>query len=141
MKTYKGFSIAEIIIAIALFTLVFVSLIQISSLTNRITNSSKEKNQSFEEINNIEKQLISIRNNNWFDILSNSDGSNKYIELVNNSYVIKNGTLSNDGITSYFTIKKANRDSSGKLVTTGTIVDSHTSVSYTHLTLPTIYSV
>ena len=124
-KIKKAFSLVEILIAIAVFTLIASSISFFAIDVFQANENARNRINASQSIQEITNALVLNKLDTWVSIINNSDQTPKHLEFIDNHYQIVNGTATLDGITISLTINPVYRDVDGNIVTTGGTLDSH----------------
>lgn len=118
-KKLKAFSLTEIIVVLAIISMVVYGLASFSIDATRLSELRWKSSSAGLKMKDTAKILIDKKNTLWKDLIT--DSQNKYLLFQSNNYVITNGTEVIDGVTYSFTIQNAYRDGSGNYATSGTL--------------------
>jgi prepilin-type N-terminal cleavage/methylation domain-containing protein len=121
----QGFSLVEIVLAIALFSIVVSSVAVFTSNSFRASQRAQQKITNNLLIQEVYNSLKSTKHNTWSQIITNTDAGPKHLAFANNQYTIQNGPQVVNGTTLSFTISSVQRDSNGIIVPSGGTNDVH----------------
>jgi prepilin-type N-terminal cleavage/methylation domain-containing protein len=111
----KAFTLVEILIAIAIFSMVATVVISFSMESYKATEMSTERFNAQAKIDEIRKVIGQNKNAFWEEIIENTESGHKSYVLNSGNYILTDGEVESSGLTSYFTINRAYRDSGGDL--------------------------
>jgi len=126
MKRFKGFSLIELLVAVALFALlaIGVTFAAIDSVRNVRTLEDRSVAEGY--LNETVSAMLSLKNQSWAVISANADGTEKGLVFQDNRYQIVNGAQTNGVYTVSFEITSVERDPDGIIVPGSGTVDIHT---------------
>ena len=137
-KNIEAFSIAELIIAILLIGATMTGIIAVIYQAFGLIETSKQKEKAVEIAQEQITGMLSIKKDNWYTLVNNTDGNSKFITLnSSNTYILNDCTItpavcvaqniSGTNYTTTLTINNAYRDSStlATFQTTPGILDNH----------------
>jgi type II secretory pathway pseudopilin PulG len=127
-KKYKAFSLAELILAIALFGLVSSFLVLIVVDSTRTYENTYTKSKATNLVKEIYSALKILKTDNWFEVTQHTGLGEKHIEFVDGQYKIQEGEKNDGSLTYSFTVNFAQRDDDGNIVETEWKTDPHTRV-------------
>jgi hypothetical protein len=122
----KGFSLAELLLGMALFALLITSVASFSIDAIRAVRNSSTKVVAAQRIQEMSNALLLNKDALWSLIVSNTGAGSKSLVYQNNTYVFQDGAVSDIGISLQFTIAQTYRDALGNIVASGGTLDVHT---------------
>jgi len=127
-KKYKAFSLFEIILAIAIFSLTILLVGTLSIEGIRATKNMSDKNTSLFYLKEIFNAITITKNELWSQIVINTNSGPKHLNFINNRYSIFDDAEVINGVTFSFSVGEVQRDVSGNIVNSGGTVDPHSRV-------------
>lgn len=124
-KNLKGFSLVELILAIAVFTAMISSLTYLVIDTTRTLENINTRNNATRVTEEIYTALILLKEDAWYNIARYTKEGSKHLEFVSGKYEIVDGEEVKDGITYSFSIEPVMRDSLRNIVLEGGTIDPH----------------
>ncbi|MCA9382924.1 hypothetical protein KC909_01025 [Candidatus Dojkabacteria bacterium] len=125
-KKIKGFSLVELVVAMTFFFMVSASVIVFSIDSLRASKNNRTELKSNLYLQEAFNAILVTKNENWIDLVNNTNSGDKHMELINNKYQIVDGTETRDEITIGFVIGDVYRDVNGDIVTSGGTYDALT---------------
>lgn len=121
----NGFSLAELLLGMALFALLITSVASFSIDAVRAVRNSSTKVVAAQRIQEMSNALLLNKDALWSTIISNTNAGSKSLVYQNNTYTFQDGAVSDIGISLQLSITQAYRDALGNIVTTGGTLDIH----------------
>jgi Tfp pilus assembly protein PilV len=118
-NTIKSFSLVEIIIAIAIFSLIAISVSIFAIDSFRFSEYNKEQKKADLVIQDTINAINQSRSDLWQNIIDNTDAGAKHFTLVSNKYAFAAGAQTVGDITTSLTIASVQRDVDGNVVASG----------------------
>lgn len=118
-KNVKGFSLAEILVALGVFSMIVVSIGTLVIETSRFSENRWFKVMATAQIQEIINGVNINKQDFWANIVNHSDGNDKHLVYSGETYSIVNGAATKNGITLNFNLTNAFRDASGNIVESG----------------------
>ena len=127
-KKYKAFSLAELIIAVAIFGLIsaFLTLLVVDS--TRAYENTYARSKATSLVKEIYSTLKLLKTDNWFEVTKHTGLGPKHLIFEEGEYKIADGEKVEGLLTYFFTVDLAQRDTDGKIVEEGGNTDAHTRV-------------
>jgi type II secretory pathway pseudopilin PulG len=125
-KKLRAFSLVELILAIGIFATVSSMLILLVVDSSRTLKNTKTRSEATYLIQEINSALLLLKKQSWLNITENTNGGQKHIQFLSDTYQIVDGPSTYGKLNYYFTISEAERDEEGNLVETGGETDFHT---------------
>jgi len=122
-KQYKAFSLIELLIALGLFIIILTTLAITSIDSLRAMSNTESRTEAYMQMSEISNLLIQSKGDDWTDIILNTDGTAKYIDIIDNEITFVDGSVEQNGVTSWIEITELQRDSEGDVVESGGTVD------------------
>jgi type II secretory pathway pseudopilin PulG len=126
LKKIYGFSLVELVVALGVFGLVstVIGVMSLDSLRGMRNDELRvEAHMQLESMMNL---ILQRKSEVWSDmVLYTADGP-KNVDLDNGSVVLSDGSVTTNGITSWFEIDTVNRDGTGAIVNSGGTFDPYT---------------
>ncbi len=120
-KKFKAFSVTEIIIVLALISLVIYSLATFSIAALRLSEDRWKSNIASIKMHDMSQILVDKKNSLWESMLI--DSGDKHLAYSGSTYSIVDGSENLDGISYSFKVQSALRDTNGNFVTSGGTTD------------------
>lgn len=114
-----GFSIMELILAVGVFAILVGSLTVFSLDAYRASYNSQKRIEAALILQEASNSLLSIKNDNWAEILQSADGQPRRLVFANGKYSIQSGAESINDFVISITVTTAQRDGSGLIVILG----------------------
>jgi len=127
-KKLKGFSLVELVLAIAIFSMIASFLVYLVIDSTRTFENIERRAEATRITKEIYSALKYLKSEEWFTIRKETDEGAQHIEFVDGKYTIVEGEITNSSITHSFNITLARRDESGMIVDEGGNIDPHTRV-------------
>lgn len=124
-KNLKGFSLAEIVVAIGVFAMMSSFLIFLTVDAVRAFENLAKRNQATQVIKEIYSALKLIKSEEWFNVTKQTNLGPKHIEYVDGKYTIVDGEGEKGSLKYSFSVVNAMRDTSRNIVTEGGTLDPH----------------
>ncbi len=123
---FKGFSLAEILLSMALFTMLITSVGVLANDAVRATKNSSERIVASQYLQEMSNALIQNKDNLWGAIISNTGIGPIHLTYNEGKYQFTPGSITKNGVTLSTTITDVYRDTNGNIVTSGGTLDTHT---------------
>ena len=117
MKKQKAFSLVELLVAVAVFTLVTITVVFFAIDAIRASRNARQELAVTMRLQSLGNALLQQKQDVWANIVASTDAGPRHFALVDNKYVVQVGeeTLA-DGTRLKFEVKPAYRDALGNLV-------------------------
>jgi len=123
IQEYKAFSLIELLIALGLFILILTTLSITSIDSLRAMSNTESRTEAYMQMSEISNLLIQSKSDDWTDIILNTDGVPKHIDIINNELTFVDGSIEQNGVVSWIEITTLERDPDGNIVDSGGTVD------------------
>lgn len=127
-KNYKALSLAELVLAIALFGIISSFLVLIVVDATRAFSNTQKRSEATNLTNEIYSALKLLKTDEWFIVTQHTGMGPKHLTFTDGKYEILDGEGEKDGLKYSFTVDFAKRDNFGNLNDEGEITDPHTRV-------------
>jgi hypothetical protein len=115
----KAFSLMEVVLVMALFSILVFSVTSFSIDTLRFSENRWQKNKASFLIQEIGNAILANKNDMWRSVVQNTNAGLKHLDFLSNKYQIADGVTTVDGIGINFQIQDVYRDTNGNIVTSG----------------------
>jgi len=127
-KTYKAISLAELVLAIALFGIMSSFLVFLVVDATRAFSNTQKRSDATNLTNEIYSALKLLKTDEWFVVTQHTGLGPKHLVFADGKYSILDGEGERNGLKYSFTVNFAKRDNFGNLNDEGEITDPHTRV-------------
>lgn len=124
-KLTSGFSLVEILIALALFSIVVISVALFASESYRSTRNSELKLKAKLYLEEVQNAVLVSKSDSWSSIMEIADGNPKHVVYSGSTYTFADGVEVKDGVTYSFSVGSVFRDLDGNIVLVGGTEDHH----------------
>jgi len=123
---FKGFSLAELIVAIGIFLIIAPTLIIFAIDATKVINNSQSQIDASNCIKSISSIITMKKSDSWRSIIELVDQGNFYFDTVENNYAVLPGEGTCNGFDYYFNVTNALRDTDGNIIDIGGTPDVRT---------------
>ena len=125
-KKLKGYSLAELVLAIGIFAIISSMLVFLVIDATRTLENTRTRSKASQLTQEVYTSLILVKSQGWYNIAKYTNDGIKHLEYADGTYNILDGETVQDNLTYSFTIEEVQRDTQRNLVTEGGTNDPHT---------------
>lgn len=122
----KGFSLAELILAVGIFSIVTTEIVALSISAFSTVRFANVLAQGAYITQKVFSEIQIVKQAKWSNITAHTDAGPKHLTYSTGTYQIADGEVALEDFTYNFEVVKTYRDTAGNIVTTGGAEDQHT---------------